>query len=127
MLPLALLLAIQIAPADAASPYRQPQLAAAGDRVALAYGSGNSVFVTVSPDGGRTFAPPVVVSSKGRLSLGNHRGPRVAFAGDALVATAIVGEKPPGAHGAGVDGDLLAWRSGDGGRTWSAPVRVNDS
>jgi hypothetical protein len=28
--------------------------------------------------------------------------------------------------GRGRDGDLLAWRSSDGGRTWSAPVRVND-
>jgi BNR repeat protein len=37
------------------------------------------------------------------------------------VISAIVGEQ-----GKGKDGDLLAWRSTDGGKSWSAPVRVND-
>jgi hypothetical protein len=51
-----------------------------------------------------------------------HRGPRVAYADDAVVVSAIVGEK-----GKGQDGDLMAWRSTDGGRTWSAPARVTDA
>jgi hypothetical protein len=55
------------------------------------------------------------------LSLGNHRGPRVAVAGDAVIVTAIAGTL-----GGGKDGDLMAWRSADGGRTWSPAVKVND-
>jgi hypothetical protein len=31
-----------------------------------------------------------------------------------------------GRQGQGRDGDLLAWRSADGGLTWKGPVRVND-
>jgi len=50
-----------------------------------------------------------------------HRGPRVAYTRQAIVVSAIVGEQ-----GKGKDGDLLAWRSRDGGKSWSAPVRVND-
>jgi hypothetical protein len=50
-----------------------------------------------------------------------HRGPRLAIALDAVVISAIVGSQ-----GGGRDGDLMAWRSKDAGKTWSAPVRVND-
>jgi hypothetical protein len=60
----------------------------------------------------------VALSSHGTLALGRHRGPRISIAGDALVVTAILGSKVDG-------GDLLAWRSTDDGRTWSAPVRLN--
>ena len=51
-----------------------------------------------------------------KMLLGRHRGPRVAIAGDTIVVSAIASDP----------GDLLAWRSTDGGRTWSAPVLVND-
>lgn len=118
---LLLLTGVLIPPAAANAPNRQPQLAADGARVALAYGVGNTMYVAVSADGGGTFAAPVAVPSQGTLALGMHRGPRIAFTPDGLVVTAIVGKE-----GKGKDGDLFAWRSADGGRTWQAPVRIND-
>jgi BNR repeat protein len=121
MLLLCMAAALQIAPAAGGLPVKQPQLAARGAQVALVYGAGNAVFFVGSTDSGKTFGNPVLVSAGGPLALGMHRGPRVAFAKDAIVVSAIVGEK-----GKGQDGDLLAWRSTDGGRTWSPPVRVND-
>jgi hypothetical protein len=121
MLPLALLLGIQIAPVAAGTPNRQPQLASRRDSVALAFGAGNAIYFAASTDSGRTFGPPVLVSSRGQLSLGMHRGPRVAYTPQGIVISAIVGEQ-----GKGMDGDLLAWRSRDGGKSWSEAVRVND-
>jgi hypothetical protein len=122
MLPLiALLLAVEIAPATPDVPNRQPQLASAGKVVAVTYGAGNSIYFAASRDGGVKFGAPVVVSSKGKLSLGMHRGPRIAMVPKAIVISAVVGEQ-----GGGKDGDLLAWRSIDAGKTWSDPVRVND-
>jgi hypothetical protein len=40
---------------------------------------------------------------------------------EAIVISAVVGEK-----GRGADGDLVAWRSVDGGKTWSAGKAIND-
>ena len=122
MLFLLLLVGVQIGPPAADAPNRQPQIAARGTNVGLVYGAGNSIYFAGSSDSGRTFGPSVLVASKGQLSLGMHRGPRVAFTPKAVVVSAIVGEQ-----GKGKDGDLLAWRSADGGRTWSEPVRVNDA
>jgi hypothetical protein len=89
--------------------------------VYLTCGDGNTIRVAASADGGRTFGPLTPVATVGALSLGNHRGPRVAVAGDAVIVTAIAGTL-----GGGKDGDLMAWRSTDGGRTWSPAVKVND-
>lgn len=122
MLSLILLLGVQIAPpTPAETPYRQPQLAARGTSVGVAFGAGNTIYFAASADAGRTFGPPVPVSSEGQLSLGMHRGPRVAYTPQGLVISAIVG-----VQGKGQDGDLMAWRSTDGGKSWSKPVRVND-
>jgi hypothetical protein len=121
MIACVLLLAAEIAAAAPGRPNRQPQLAARGNRVAVAYGAGNGVYLSVSTDGGRTFGPSVLVSSEGQLSLGMHRGPRVAYTPQGIVVSAIVGEQ-----GKGRDGDLLSWRSADEGRRWSGPVRAND-
>jgi hypothetical protein len=98
----------------------QPQLAASGDQVYLAVGAGNTISVARSDDGGATFAAPVALPAAGVLSLGRHRGPRIAATARAVVVTAVAGAK-----GGGADGDLLAWRSTDRGRTWSAPVTIN--
>jgi hypothetical protein len=121
MLALALLLTVHIAPRATETPNRQPHLATRGGNVAVAYGAGNAIYFATSKDAGTTFGPPVLVPCQGQLSLGMHRGPRVAFTPDAIVISAIVGEQ-----GRGRDGDVLAWRSTDGGKNWSEPVRVND-
>jgi len=121
MLALALLFSIHIAPQATDVPFRQPQLATDGRMIALTYGAGNAVYFAKSDDGGATFSKGVVVSDKGKLSLGMHRGPRVVITQSGIVISAVVGEK-----GKGADGDVVAWRSTDGGKTWSSPIRVND-
>jgi len=110
-------------PAEGGVLYRQPQLAARGDSyVAMAFGSGNQVFFTSSDDGGKSFRAPVLAGGgKGMMYLGRHRGPRVVLTPNAIVISAVLGEK-----GGWKDGDLYTWRSTDQGRTWSAPVRIND-
>jgi hypothetical protein len=112
---------IQLAPVSPGIEYKQPQIGVRGDLVALTFGSVNAVWFSGSKDGGRSFSLPVEVSRGGKMQLGRHRGPRIAIAGEAIVVSAVVGEK-----GGGADGDVLAWRSIDGGKTWSEGVRVND-
>ncbi|MCU1238324.1 MAG: glycosyl hydrolase, repeat-containing protein [Candidatus Solibacter sp.] len=117
MLFLAAVLAFHLPPVDRAAPNRQPQLAAAGDVAAVVYGSGENIWIARSGDRGQTFAAPVKVATLPKLMLGRHRGPRVTIAGKAIVVSAIASEP----------GDLVVWRSEDGGRSWSAPVTVNDT
>lgn len=109
------------APSEASLPCRQPQLAATGDRIYAACGTHDAVLVARSADGGRTFEAPAKIAISGHLSLGNHRGPRIVASGDQVVVSAVVGTL-----GGGKDGDVVAWRSSDGGRRWSDPVTVND-
>jgi photosystem II stability/assembly factor-like uncharacterized protein len=116
-----LLLALRIGSESPDIQFRQPQLATDGRTVALAFGAGDAVYFARSSDHGQTFSKPVLVAKSGKLSLGMHRGPRLAITPQAIVVSAIVGEK-----GRGADGDLLAWRSTDGGETWSSGVKVND-
>lgn len=111
----------QLAPGSPDVEFEQPQIAVRGDLVAVTFGSANRVWFAASKDGARTFSAPVEVSSHGKMPLGRHRGPRIAITPGAIVITAPVGEK-----GGGADGDILAWRSTDGGQTWSEGVRVND-
>jgi hypothetical protein len=144
---LALLLTVQLFSGAGEPPYRQPQVATDGRDVGIAFGAGNTVyFVKQVRDG---FSTPVKVASATFLALGRHRGPRVVMTPDAIVISAIVGRKQPGAHkmaghhdmakhhetgsagprpaeGADQDGDLVSWRSTDGGKSWSSGVRVND-
>ena len=101
---------------------RQPQMAARGDFVALTYGVGNAVYFAASHDGGRQWSEPMKVAEDGVMSLGMHRGPRVAIAGPVIVISAVAGPK-----GKGADGDIQTWRSTDGGKTWAAGPRVNDT
>ncbi len=51
------------------------------------------IYFTSSPDGGQTFLPPTKVADAGALALGRHRGPRIAILKDAIVISAIAGEK----------------------------------
>ncbi len=91
----------------------QPQLAASGDRVFLAFGRGPELFVARSDDAGASFAPPVRVAALPSLMLGRRRGPRLVAHGDRVTVAVIAGE-------------LLAFHSADGGRTWKGPALVND-
>lgn len=129
-LALTTVVAISIGPMGSEAPAREPQLAVRGSVVALTFGAGNSIYFSRSVDGGKSFAPPVRVSSAQILPLARHRGPRIAFAGPALVITAVVGEVPAAgahAHGLPSDGNLMSWRSADGGSTWSKGITVNDA
>lgn len=117
-----LLLAFQVLSPPEGEPFRQPQLAAAGDRVAMAFGSGKALYYAGSEDAGKTFGTPVKVADLPSLALGRHRGPRIALTLDAIVISAVTGE-----NGGGQDGDLVAWHSRDGGKTWSEPAQINDA
>jgi photosystem II stability/assembly factor-like uncharacterized protein len=103
-------------PADPAAD-RQPQLAERDGIVALVSGQGKSIRFALSPNA-ETFSPPVTVAELRALALGRHRGPRVAFAKQAILVTAIGGPQTADT--------LLAWRSTDQGKTWSQPITVND-
>ncbi len=71
------------------------------------------IFVARSDDGGATFAPAIKVATVPNLMLGMRRGPRLAVHGDRITVTAIGAE-------------LLAFTSGDAGRTWSEALTIND-
>src|SRR5260370_5749783 len=113
---LALFLAIQLAPSGPTEQYTQPQIAAHADVVGVTFGSGATVYYSGSRDHGKTFSTPLkVVESATKISLGMHRGPRIAITPSAVVISAVP------------DGKLLASRSTDRGITWSEGVVVNDS
>jgi hypothetical protein len=83
-----------------------------------------------SKDGGQTFSKPVAIAEPPVLALGRHRGPRIVFSGDAMVVSAVGGDAlatGQHAHGLPSDGNLLAWRSTDGGTTWSKAITINDA
>ena len=120
------------AAAETVLPCRQPQMAMSGHTVYVTCGTPTSILIARSEDGGRTFGRATTVATVQKLSLGMHRGPRIVALGDTLVLSAIVGEAGGGSrhdgqrHQPSHDGDLVAWRSVDRGKTWSAPVKVND-
>lgn len=124
MLPVVLFLAVHIAPEAADLPLKQPQLAADGKYVYLTFGAGKAIYFTKSADQGRTFSKPVKVAEAPMVALGRHRGPRIVATSQALVISAIIGTKHD--HRGGGDGDLKAWRSTDGGATWTGPATIND-
>jgi len=117
MLLLAALVALHLPAVSPTAPNRQPQLAAAGGTVALVFGSGEGIWLARSLDNGRNFSAPSKVAELPKMMLGRHRGPRVVISGNAIVVSAIASEP----------GDLMVWRSTDGGRTWTAPTAINDT
>lgn len=117
MLFLAALVALHLPPVSPSAPNRQPQLAASADTTAIVFGSGESIWLARSADSGRTFTAPSKVATLPKMLLGRHRGPRVVISGSVLVVSAISSEP----------GDLLAWRSTDGGKSWTAPTVINDT
>ncbi len=101
---------------------KQPQVTVGADGgVHVVFGVGEGVSYCQSMDGGLTFSSPTEAFRVPNMSLGMRRGPRVAVTSKAIVVTAI-----GGMMGKGKDGDVIAWRSVDGGAVWAGPVRVND-
>jgi BNR repeat-like domain len=108
---------------------KEPQLAARGNLVGMTFGAGGAIYFSASHDAGRTFSPPAKVSEAAVVPLNRHRGPRIAITANAIVITAVTGRTlstAQHAHGLPSDGDLMAWRSTDDGRTWSGGVVIND-
>ncbi len=127
---LTLILAASIHPPNAATPYRQPQLAADQGQVVLTFGAEKSTYFASSADQGKTFSKPVKVADAGALALGRHRGPRATILKDAILVSAVVGAKVSTgehAHGLPEAGDLTLWRSVDHGKSWSHQGVVNDA
>ena len=106
---------VEITPPDLRAA-QQPQVSI-GERgdINVVFGRDGSIYHSVSTDEAGTFRPPVKIGALPELALGMHRGPRLAAAGERLVVSAI-------SHQAG---DLLAWTSADGGKTWTGPATVN--
>ncbi len=118
-----------LGPMGPEAPAREPQLAVSGSTAALAFGAGKAIYFSVSHDGGQVFGVPVKVAEAEVLPLNRHRGPRIAMADGAIVISAVTGKTlSQGAHSHGLpsDGDLRAWRSADGGKTWSGGIVIND-
>lgn len=118
-----------IGPMGPDAPAREPQLAVNGSIAALTFGAGQSIYFSRSTDSGKTFSIPVKVGGGAIIPLTRHRGPRIAFAGSAIVITAVAGKtaaEGTHSHGLPADGDLIAWRSTDGGQTWSKGISIND-
>jgi hypothetical protein len=90
--------------------YQQPQIASNGRDVGIVFGAKNSIYYTHNQN------EPVRVADAPVLSLGNHRGPRIAFTAGAIVITVGVG---PADQQYGPN-TLRSWRSTDAGKTWSA-------
>jgi hypothetical protein len=102
---------------------QQPQLAIdAKGAIHVVFGVGDSIRYRQSDDSGKSFSEPVTLPSVLDMSLGMRRGPRIAVTEQAVCVTAVGGKQ-----GKGRDGDLVALRSTDGGKTWSEPVLVNDT
>jgi hypothetical protein len=102
---------------------RQPQAAVdPSGAIHVVFGAGDGFHVTTSRDGGKSFGEPVKVGEMEFYALGMRRGPRIAATAKAVVVTVIGGKQ-----GGGKDGDVLAYRSQDGGKTWQGPVLVNSA
>jgi hypothetical protein len=124
-----LALAVNLGPMAPDAPAHEPQMAASGSTVAMAFGAGKGIYFSRSTDAGKTFTSPVKVAEAEIVPLTRHRGPRIAFAGSRIVIIAVVGKTLAGgahAHGLPSDGDLTAWNSSDGGANWSKGIVIND-
>ncbi len=95
----------------------QPQVAVSPDgRIHVVFGKENTLYHVASADG-HTFSPPVKVGELDKLALRMRRGPRIAATDRCVVVTAI-------SH---ADGNLHAWTSMDGGKSWRPGAKVNDT
>src|SRR5437773_600059 len=101
---------IELASGTAPRHPQQPQVAIDGTGgIHVVYGIGDQIHYCWSDDGGKRFSQPVDLPLVNSMSLGMRRGPRVAAASGSVCVTAI------GSKFKGGDGDLVAFRSTDGG------------
>jgi cytochrome c-type biogenesis protein CcmH/NrfF len=124
------ILAVTLGPISPEAPAREPQIAANESMVGVTFGAGNAIYFSVSHDTGQTFSSPVKVAEASVVPLSRHRGPRIVFSGEAIVISAVAGKTlshEQHAHGLPSDGDLVVWRSVDGGKNWSKGIVVNDA
>ena len=121
------LFVVQIPPVVSVTPrgisdFVEPQVAVENDgHVYVAYGAGDAIYVSASADKGSTFGVPIKVAEAGKIALGMRRGPRVVANHGRVTVTAVYGAK-----GRGADGDILTFRSTNGGQKWSPGGKVND-
>src|SRR5437868_3326269 len=123
------ILAVRLGPMAPDVRAREPQMAANDSIVALTFGAGKGIYFSASYDTGRTFSTPVKVAEAEVVPLNRHRGPRIVLSGGAIVISAVAGRtlsQGPHAHGLPSDGDLVVWRSSNGGKSWSEGIIVND-
>lgn len=96
---------------------QQPRVAVdTAGHIYVAFGAIEDIYVCKSVDEGKTYTAPVKVGHVSKLALGMRRGPRIVANENSVVVTAISHES----------GNLMAWRSDDGGETWSRPTDIND-
>src|SRR5581483_10960907 len=86
-------LSFRLGPMAPDAPAREPQMAANASLLDMTFGAGNATYFAASHDGGATFGAPGKVAQSGIVPLTRHRGPRIAFAGSAIVITAVVGNR----------------------------------
>ncbi len=122
MISVALVFALKFASPVPDVKYQQPQIASLGDQIGVTFASGDQIFYSFSTNDGQSFSRPSTLPIAGKLSLGRHRGPRIAYQAGNVVISAVVGAK-----GKGEDGDILVWTSADNGKSWTKPVKVNDA
>ena len=87
---LGLLFALKIVPATNDVAFKQPQVASTGDLIGVTFGAGNDLYYSFSQNDGENFSRPTRIETKGKLSLGRHRGPRIAYqAGNVLISAVV--------------------------------------
>ena len=117
-------------PAVVAREAIQPHLAIdAGGTAYVVYIRNGQIELAVSADRGQAFSAPVTaIDAKGKARGGLQRGPRVAVDGRGTVyVTAPLTFDPSELQKRYPAQDLYLAVSTDGGRTFSAPARVNDA
>ncbi len=96
-----------------AADFSQPQIAFDGKAAGLVYGLQNTIYFE------RPDSQPVPIAEAPNLALGNHRGPRLAFAAGAVIVIATTSAKQF------EPGTVRSWRSTDRGATWSAGPEIS--
>jgi hypothetical protein len=122
-------LAVTLGPIAPDAPAREPQMAAKGAMAALTFGAAKGIYFSKSSDSGKSFSAPLKIAEAEIIPLTRHRGPRIVFTKYSIVISAVVGRTlAEGAHAHGLpsDGDLVTWRSEDGGVSWSKGITIND-